>query len=154
MSDLEDLARELHRAFAHPPGVSHDWRDSRAMSEALDRLRAAFGDKLADRAGPRSNRALLAFRLTPETVAFADLKLVCRAIARPADWEQRRLIDDDRLFATLLARVEALRPEPRRHQACLSALRAALTECPERQADTCNDLTGNVRRLVDWLAAQ
>lgn len=143
MSELDELARQLQRNFANRPG-SADWQDPLAMQAALGRIRQAFADRLAERAGPRTNRALLAFRMAPQTAPFVDLKLACRAIARAADWEGRRLIDDDRLFTQLLARVDAL--QGHQHQSCLRALQAALAELQNAA------LSANERRLQDWLA--
>ncbi len=148
MNDLDQLAEQLRQGFAKRPGEAADWRDPRAMPAALDRLRGAFGERLAERSGPRTNRALLAFRMAPRDVSFVDLKLACRAIARPADWEQRRLIDDDHLFDQLLAGVDALHGQPRHQQACLRALRAALLELQGGD----HPLTGNERHLHDWLS--
>lgn len=141
MSELDDLARQL-RDFARRP---HEQllRSDPAMSEAVSRLRRRYGNQLADTAGPRANRALLAFRLAPQEVSNTDLRLVCRYLARPADWEQRRLIDDLPLVNALLARIDAL-PE-RRWRDCFRALQAAQTEIGKESP--------GATKLRAWLAA-
>ena len=149
MNVLDDLAQRLQRVFANRPGEGTDWREPQAMPAALGRVRQAFADRLAERSGPRTNRCLLAFRLAPQEVSFVDLKLTCRAVARPADWQQRRLLDDDQLFSQLLAQVDALRPQVRRYQACHRALLAAWQELSERDNDL--PLHGNELRLQTWL---
>jgi len=140
MSELDELAQQLSD-FARRP---HEQllRSEPAMSEAVSRLRRRYGEQLADRAGPRANRALLAFRLAPEKVSNADLRLICRYLARPADWEQRRLIDDLPRLNALLTRVETL-PQ-RRWLDCFRALQTAAAEVEPA-------LPGAVR-LHNWLA--
>ncbi|MGE5386886.1 MAG: hypothetical protein ACM3SV_13475 [Betaproteobacteria bacterium] len=128
MTELDDLAYRLERGFARRPGDNADWRDPNAMTEALSRLRLAFGDRLAERAGPRVNRSLLAFRMAPQTAGFVDLKLACRGATRAADWEGRRLIDDSRLFDLLLQRVSALEHDHSHWQSCFGGLLAAWLE--------------------------
>ncbi|MBS1197829.1 MAG: hypothetical protein H6R18_1614 [Proteobacteria bacterium] len=147
MSELDVLSERLQLAIARRPSEDTYWREPTAMPAALARVRLAFGERLSERSGARTNRCLLAFRMTPQQVNFVDLKLICRAVTRPADWEQRRLIDDDRLFDTLLAKVDALRSQPRRHQACLRALEAASRELMENA----KTLQGNELRLNNWL---
>lgn len=147
MSELDDLAERLQRAITHRPPDGTQWREPTAMPAALARVRDAFSDRLQERSGARTNRSLLAFRLAPQTIGDVDLKLVCRALTRPADWEQRRLIDDDGLFAQLLAKVDGLRQRPRHHQACLRALAAACAELSENN----KTLHGNELRLQSWL---
>jgi len=151
MNALDDLSLRLQRVFTNRPGEAADWREPQAMPGALGRVRQAFADRLAERAGPRTNRSLLAFRMAPQAVGFVDLKLACRALARPADWQQRRLIDDERLFSQLLAKVDALRLQPRRYQACRRALLAAWQELSERQKDTESVLQDSELRLQIWL---
>lgn len=151
MNALDELSLRLQRVFTNRPGEAADWREPLAMPAALGRVRQAFADRQAERAGPRTNRSLLAFRMAPQGVGFVDLKLVCRALARPADWQQRRLIDDERLFAQLLAQVDALRPQPRRYQACRRALLAAWQELTEEQKDHASALQDSELRLQSWI---
>lgn len=149
MNPLDNLAHQLRRLLVSRPPADACWRDPHSMTAALARIRHRFGDRLHERSGSRTNRCLLAFRLTPDRVPHADLKLICRAIARPADWSQRRLIDDDRLLAALLAQVDALRPHPHRHLACLRALETARREL---QMDRSAPARPNLALLDRWLA--
>lgn len=150
MNPLDHLAHQLRRLLISRPPADACWRDPHSMTAALARVRRTFGSRLHERNGSRTNRCLLAFRLTPGGVCYADLKLICRAIARPADWAQRRLIDDDRLLASLLAQVDTLRPHPHRHHACLHALEAARREL---QLDMAAPASPNIGLLDRWLAA-
>ena len=148
MNELDDLAQRLQRVFTNRPGEAADWREPQAMTAALGRIRTAFADRLAERAGPRTNRSLLAFRMAPQKISFVDLKLACRALTRPADWQMRRLIDDDRLFPQLLAQVDALQTQARRYQACRRALQAAWQELTDNAT---TPLQTNELRLQQWL---
>lgn len=145
-NELERLALRLQRAIAQRPTEGTHWREPAAMPAALARVRQSFGERLRERSGSRTNRCLLAFRLHPEKTGYVELKLICRAVARPADWEQRRLLDDERLFRALLAKVEALQAQPRRYLACLRALEAACQELRDE-----GTLQGNALHLQDWL---
>lgn len=139
MNPLDDLALRL-QDFTRRPGESVHWRDP-AMSEALARIRQSFAERLAERDGPRANRSLLAFRLMPQQIGAADLALVCRNIARPADWEGRCLIDDEHLMLLLLARVSIL-PQTQWLQ-CYRALDAARQEL--------KDASVGASELAIWL---
>lgn len=151
MSALDDLAYRLERGFARRPGEDADWREPQAMVAALSRVRQSLGDRLAERAGPRINRALLAFRMAPQAVGFVDLKLACRGATRAADWEGRRLIDDARLFDLLLERVATLAPDTPRWQRCFGALLAAWLETVV-QTENASLPSDAESRLRDWLA--
>ncbi len=147
MNELDHLAERLKNVFTRRPDADACRSNSKAMPAVLARVRRSFGDRLSERSGARTNRSLLAFRMHPQQIGYVELKLVCRALARPADWQQRRLIDDDRLFGILLVKVEALRSQPRRHQACLRALEAAGREL----MDNGKTLQGNELHLQNWL---
>jgi len=139
MNALDELAQRL-QDFARRPG-EHLLRSHPAMSIALTRIRQSFGERIIERAGPGANRSLLAFRLSPQSVSTAELKLICRHIARPADWEQRRLIDDPKLLPNLLARV-ALLPQTQ-WLSCYRGLAAARRELQGTSTGTA--------RLDAWL---
>lgn len=125
MNGLEELVERLDRNFSRRPGDGAHWREAMAMGSALAAVRSAFGERLEERRGPLVNRSLLAYRLNPASVSFPDLKRICLGVARPADWEGRRLLDDDRLFARLLEQVATLAGKPTRWQACIRALLVA-----------------------------
>lgn len=139
--ELADLGRRL-QAFARRPDRDSRWGDdSGRMTNVLADLRQRWGEQLADRDGPRLHRALLAFRMKPESLGWRDLRRVCRGLYRLSDWEQRRLIDDDALLQRLLTRIDALGSGSPRWRACVKALEKAQQE---------NGGAEN-HRLVRWL---
>ena len=144
--ELAELSRFLQQGFARRPGEDARWQDpEQGMALACERLRQSCGQRLQERAGPRINRALLAFRIAPQQASWRDLRLVCRGINRPADWAQRRLIDDDRLFASLLTRIDTLINQASRWRACVRALLASRSEIDATTAPVA------CQRLDDWL---
>lgn len=137
---LAELAHRL-QPFARSPGEDARWHDGeQRLASELEGLRQRWSERLAERAGPRIHRALLAFRIAPQAAGWRELRLACRGLARHADWEQRRLIDDERLSATLLHCVDALGTATPRWRGCVRALLAARREIDAPPPPACAHL--------------
>lgn len=134
-SDLDLLRQQLRRTLAGRPQA-----DTVLFAETgnarLHALIRAIGPARGHRHVPHLAHGVMTFRLRRRETPCPELKYACYGIARQVDWEGRRLIDDARMVADLLAAVAALPPGTRPFRDCCRALRFAWqAAAPERAAD-------------------
>lgn len=137
-SDLRLLRQSLQRALGGRPkseAALFPYKGDARLLAAIRRIGTARGHRHI----PHLTHGVMTFRLQGRNTPCPELKYACYAIARQVDWDGRRLIDDPRQVADLLAAVAALpaRPEgSRQFRDCCRALRVAWQEgAQERAAD-------------------
>jgi hypothetical protein len=148
MNDLARLRGLLARALL-PPAIGTVGRGPTPLSRSLQRLRQACGSHEGERRGPRLARSLLAFRMSGGRVGFVDLKYACFGAALPADWESRRLLDDERLLGKLLVAVMAWSGDARHFALCYRGLFASHFLAARDAATPLADVVR--QRLADFL---
>lgn len=152
MDDLDILRRDLRRALAGRPKAAQALFPATAHARLLAAIRD-IGPARGHRHTPHIARGVMAFRMARRDTPYPDLKYACHGIARQVDWEGRRLIDDPRMVADLLAAVAALPAEPQTpyRRDCCRALLAA------RQNAALEDASPDAERwrpVDDFLRAQ
>lgn len=138
MDDLDLLRQKLQQALAGRPRSASPLVPESGGARLLAVVRAV-GPARGHRHPPHVAHGVMAFRLRRRETPCPELKYACYGIARQVDWDGRRLIDDARMVADLLAAVAAL--PGREHGArafrdCCRGLRAAWEEsAADRAAD-------------------
>ena len=108
---LERLRHALQQALGGRPKGAGALFPKGADARLLAAIQA-IGPARGHRHPPHVAHGVMAFRLRgPETPA-PELKYACYGIARQVDWDGRRLIDEPRRVADLLASVAALAALP------------------------------------------
>lgn len=149
MNATEALRQQLARALLARPLAALATADPAAL-QSLAAARQRLAPPRGHRALPRIAQGILAFRLLGRQTPYPDLKYACYGIARPTDWEGRRLLDDARLCGELLAAVGALAVRrPWVYAACCRGLAAAWAAdiAPVRDGSG-----AGTRRNIDLLA--
>ncbi|MDR2165082.1 MAG: hypothetical protein LBO79_05540 [Zoogloeaceae bacterium] len=150
MTPLETLKARLEEAMSGRPR-QHGWGDLPALRRSLEATRLAFGDTLGIAREARIVQGVMAFRLQGERVDFVRLKYACLGLARPLDWEARRLLEDERLTRLLLQRVAALRDDPRRFGMCCRNLLTALEQATAEETPPSAAVARNLGLLRRFL---
>ena len=121
MSALSDLKRKLSWTSAHAfEGLIFDHTP---IANEVEVLRGWVAGKEALK--PASDlvlEALLNFRRSANVTGLREAQLVCYGSIEPVGKEKHRLIEDLRLFPTLLNCVDKYRPKPRAFRRCYKGL--------------------------------
>jgi hypothetical protein len=150
MSALKTLENRLKQAAAGRPRQLA-WGDLPAMRKSLEAVRASLGDKRGMTRAQRIAQSVMAFRLHGKEVDFVRLKYVCLGLTHPADWDARRLLDDETLLPALLQQVCSLRFDPRRFSICWRNLMTAFEEAKTEKTPFSPAATRNLERLAQFL---
>ena len=157
---LDRLRHALQQALGGRPKGAGALFPKGADARLLAAIQA-IGPARGHRHPPRVAHGVMAFRLRgPETPA-PELKYACYGIARQVDWDGRRLIDEPRRVADLLAAVAALaaRPAdahgaPAFNDCCRGLLAAWQESAEERAADEAAGDGARWQAVGEFLRAQ
>ncbi|MDR3352914.1 MAG: hypothetical protein LBO00_07950 [Zoogloeaceae bacterium] len=128
------------------------WGDLPRMQASLAAVRARFGGRSSLTRAQRIAQSLMAFRLQGKKAQFLTLKYACAGLTQPMAGDSRVLLEDEALLQTLLQAIDALRPDPRRFQACRQALRDACQQAMrEAGIQGCHPQYRNLQRLQRFL---
>lgn len=154
---LERLRHALHQALAGRPKSSAALFPKTAGTRLLAAIQA-IGPGRGHRHPPHVAHGVMAFRLHgPETPA-PELKYACYGIARQVDWDGRRLIDEPRKIAELLAALSALallkNGQPPFRDCCRGLLAAWQESAEERARDEAAGDANRWQALGEFLQAR
>ena len=150
MNPLDALRSRLGQQFAWR-AADDDWAAPQGLARTLAALPQARDRRTDGAPPPRATQALFSFRLNQGPASFLALKQLCACAAKPAGWDNRRLIDDPRLFAALLRQVAALGPDARRFGKCYRLLLGSYFAYPATSPAATAAGRANWQALGDFL---
>lgn len=131
----------------------HDtqWGNAEAMTRALARIKVVFDDPSGGLPSHSISKVLRRYRQAERFRSFLEFKYACFGLVQQVDgWS---LLNDARLFDTLLEGMEPLRSEPRRFRKCYQGLLMGYFAYPLLAADLPAQGRENFNRLRDCLKA-
>lgn len=135
MTALNSLKILLEEGFVRRKRHSGE-NATKPLTRTLHILRLACDHRHGAVPTPGATHALFAFRMGESVQDFLALKQLCANATKEAGWDTRRLIDDPRLFSSLLQQIGALHTDPKRFVKCYRALLASYFSYPALSLET------------------
>lgn len=128
-SALSHLRQRLDQAISdsfHSP----NWGDPAAMTKVLAEVKKRFDPTHVSLNERSIARTLLAYRSSGKLPTFIDLKYVCFGLAQQVGQDDWSLIEDAKLFRSLLKQVGTQQEQPRRLRKCFQGLMHSYFDYP------------------------
>lgn len=152
MKDTEQLRQQLGQRFlARRTGsgrINVNGNDP-ALHQRLSELRQRLSPPRGRHSLPRIAQGVLAFRIQGRATPYPHLKYACYGVARPTDWDNRLIIDDQALLLALLDAVTAL--QAKHHAACHRALHLGWSTAQAESADLSRSARENLQLIGHFL---
>lgn len=152
MKDAEQLRQLLGQRFltrrTGSASVNINGNDT-ALQQRLSELRQRLSPPRGRHSLPRIAQGVLAFRIQGRATPYPHLKYACYGVARPTDWDNRLIIDDQALLLALLDAVVAL--HAKHHAACRRALHLGWSAAQAESADLSRSARENLQLIGHFL---